>query len=917
MYEIPQELQYSEKIVFGLTLKQTFVVLSTGVLVYFTIFKWLISPWIKYSLALLIVVLGVLFTFFKLDQLISNFLLWIWSKRIKFFQSQSLFGVQKFENDFMFVKGVRTVVLEVFPMNYGIKNNTEQESIVKIFRKLLQSIDYPTQYFMRTEPLEIKKYLEVLGNKVSEVSAKTQNKIYEEQFAGLEKHLNQTISENNLCNRKFYIIIPELAGLEIQVKIVEDKIKNLGLKSKRLIGKELEKLIKEFINQENKELKNCKNHLEIGKTFHRVITAVGYPRIVEAGFLDKIITLQGNFDLSIHIQPKQISKTIVDLNRDLQKQRSDLYSEQLKNIINPSLEIKYEDTRRILEELQKGKDKLFDVSLYINCRANKLDELNLLTRKVEAELNSTLIIPEVQNFKQLQGLKSVAPTSKNILKVNRNITTTALSAFFPFTSKFLEIDNSGVWFGLNKNNIPIIIDPFKLSNPNGVILATSGAGKSYLAKLLISRQLLTGSQVIIIDPQGEYTDLVQKFNGQIIDLHTKSKTIINPLDLMNKTYEDKRLFLMDLIKVIFGEISPHQKSIIDKAISLAYTKKGITDDPNTWNKEPPKLEDVLQEIVKMKAKASEVTEYGIAALENKLELYVNGVFKFLNQHTQLKLNNQLICFNIQKLPNQVQPVMMFLILDFVYTTMQKELNRKILLIDESWKLLSRTEDAGYVFAIVKTCRKFNMGLLLINQEVEGLLESSAGKSVLANSSYTILLKQKPSVIKQLKTTFDLSDYERDYLLTANVGEGILITDQEHNELKIIASKAEHDLITTNADEKLQQKNNKVEKNEDNKPKEEKPVKKTELDFTKIAYDKEILSKEQIELLKNKGYQEFSEKIFSTTKAYFVKSQNSEEITCLFNLCTITDYLRSKSFSAKIVKKNKKFFLEVEKCQKTH
>ncbi len=911
MYEIPQELKYSEKIVFGLTLKQSLIIFSAAFLAYITIFKWSVSIWIKYPLAALIIILSVFFTFFKLEQWIKNIMLWILSKRIKFFKTNLLFGIKEFKEDFATINGLKTAILEISPMNYRIKNNIEQESIVKIFRKLLQSIDYPTQYFMKTEELKIDSYFEFLGEAVSKVVAKTKDNIYEEQFEGLKKHLTKIINENKICNRKFFIVIPEYTGLKIQVKIVEDKIKNLGLKSKRLTGEEIKNLIHDSINAENKELVNRKNFLKAGNTFHRVITAVGYPRMVEAGFLDKIITLEGNFDLSIHITSKSINKTIVDLNRDLQKQRSDLYSEQLKNSINPSLEIKYADTRKILEELQKGTDKLFDVSLYINCRATSKDELDLLTKKVEAELNSTLIIPEIQSFKQLQGIKSIAPIANNVLNVKRNITTTALSAFFPFTSKFLEIDPSGVWFGLNKNNIPIIIDPFKLSNPNGVILATSGAGKSYLAKLLISRQLLTGSQVLIIDPQGEYTDLVKKYNGQIIDLHTKSETIINPLDLMNKSYEDKRLFLMDLMKVIFGELSPHQKSIIDKAIGLAYSKKGINDDPKTWERKPPKLGDVLKEIIKMKVDANEVTEYGIAALKNKLELYVHGVFKFLNQHTQLKLDKQLVCFNIQKLPNQVQPVMMFLILDFVYTTMQQQLNRKILLIDEAWKLLSRTEDASYVFAIVKTCRKFNMGLLLINQEVEGLLESSAGKSVLANSSYTILLKQKPSVIKQLKAVFDLSDYERDYLLTANIGEGILITERDHSELKIVASQEEHELITTNPDEKLQ-KGEKMEENKTTKENNEKTVKKTEIDFTKLAYDKENLNQEQVEQLRNNGYKEFCDKIFGVTKTYFLKTQKEEEIACLFNICAITDHLRNKGFTTKVVRKDKKFLIEVEK-----
>jgi type IV secretory pathway VirB4 component len=187
-------------------------------------------------------------------------------------------------------------------------------------------------------------------------------------------------------------------------------------------------------------------------------------------------------------------------------------------------------------------------------------------------------------------------------------------------------------------------------------------------------------------------------------------------------------------------------------------------------------------------------------------MYSDGVFSFLNTQTNIDFDNNFVCFDIGGMPKQVKPVIMFLVLDYVYMKMRKSIDRKLLIIDEAWSLLSRTEDASYIFEIVKTCRKFNLGLLLINQEVEGLLTSEAGKSVLANSAYTLLMRQKPAVIEQVQETFHLSKPERDYLLTAGIGEGILLVDDDHTEIKVMASEEEHRIITTNADELLAQKN---------------------------------------------------------------------------------------------------------------
>jgi conjugal transfer ATP-binding protein TraC len=800
-YEIPSEIAYQEKIAFGLTMRQLAQALLFGSSAYLLGFHTDLPNIIKWPVTGVFLALGTGFVYFDLGMKIKNFIDWVtyFNFKAKNKKILNFLGIKKFENDYFSVNGKKTAVLEIKPRNFSIKNKADQEVTIKIFRKLLQSIDYPIQYYIKTENLNVDQYLQQLRKRVN-----IKSKLYKEHFESMKKHLLDTISDNRIINRNFYIIIPEKKGLDIQVRLIQEKIKTLGLQSKRLKKKQLEELALGFLRTKTQDeiIRNELGHLKVGKSYHRAIVAKDYPRYVEPGFLDKVITSEGDFDISIHVQPREIDTMMVNLNRELQKQRADLYGAQVQGKINPSLEIQFEDTRNLLKQLQKGQDRLYDVSLYINCRASTMAQLNYLTGHVESQLNSVMIRPKVLGLKQIQGIKSIAPIGKDILKIRRNIPATALSAFFPFTSKFLEIDNTGIWFGQNKNNIPLIIDPFKFSNPNGVILASSGAGKSYLAKLLISRQLLNGTQVFIIDPQGEYSALVKKYGGKVVDLHTKSKSMINPLDLMGKSYHQKRLFLMDLGKIMFVEHSTHMKALFDKAAGMAYKAKGITDDPKTWNKDPPIMEDVLKQIRVLKKDANKVTRYPLFSLESKIELYCKGVFDFLNRHTSLELKNQLVCFNIFKLPKQIQPVIMFLILDYVYTKMQKNFDRKILVIDEAWKLLSRAEEANYILEIVKTCRKFNMGLLLINQEVEDLIQSGAGKSVLANSSYTVLLKQKPAVIKELNDIFDLSEYERDFLVTANVGEGILRTEKDQTELRVLASQKEHEFITTNADEKL-------------------------------------------------------------------------------------------------------------------
>lgn len=268
---------------------------------------------------------------------------------------------------------------------------------------------------------------------------------------------------------------------------------------------------------------------------------------------------------------------------------------------------------------------------------------------------------------------------------------------------------------------------------------------------------------------------------------------------MNHRYVEKRLALIDFFQLVFGNLNEVQKAVLDKAVNEAYAKAGVSEK-NYWNKIPPKLGDVYEELEKLEKRATGFEKATYVTLLSRLSMYVTGVFSFLNQQTEIDVKNSFVTFNLGHMPKQVKPVMMFLILEYVYAKMKGEPQKKLLVIDEAWSLLSRAEDEGYIFEIVKTCRKFNMGLLLITQDVADLLNSKAGRAVLANSSYTILLRQKAAIISSVEEVFHLSYAEREHLLTSNVGEGLLMMENDHQELQIIASPEEHQLITTKPEE---------------------------------------------------------------------------------------------------------------------
>jgi len=891
-YEIPQQLQHKEKIMFGLTLHQLAYAFLFGIITCLILVKVDSSMTVKFSLASIPVLLGIVFVVFDVVGWAKNIVAYTKFRKATLMSPgmKKLIGIKAIKEDSV-VTTKKISILEVEPINFSIRPDDEKKLVISNFQKFLNSLDFPVQFVISTKTLSLEKYFD---------SCKVKKK-FESIFQDYRKYIESIIKDQEMRNRNFYVIIPEKNDLEIQTSLCEERLRQLGLKVRRLKENEILRMLYDYFNDLDEKrdfegdadnslhyliapnfIENSLDHINVNKKFCRIVSAVGYPRMVESGFLDRIISSNGDFDISIHIEPFPIDSMMVLLNKELQKQRSDLYADQSKGKINPSLEIKYKDTLKVLADLQKGNQKLFNVSLYVNCKGKSKEEINLLSKKVEAELNSIMVVPTIPIFRMSQGYESMLPLARDVLKDKRNITTDALSAFFPFTSPYLSIDNKGVMLGLNKNNVPLIKDIFGLPNANGLVLATSGGGKSYFTKLLNSRQLVNGTKVMVIDPQGEYKALTKHYKGEIITISKDSPTIINPLDLMGHDFVEKRLSLMDLFKVMFEDLSEIQKAILDKALKETYAKKGITIDK--WKgKTPPTFSDLYKVLSQMNKKASAMEKATFRALLNRLAIYTKGgVFGFLDRQTKIDFNNDFVCFNIGSMPKQVKPVVMFLILDYVYMKMRENKDRKLLVVDEAWTLLRKTEEASYLFEIVKTCRKFNLGLLLITQDVADLVNSKAGGAVLANSSYTFLLRQKPAVIDSVVKTFHLSEHEKNYLLTADPGNGILILGTEHQELKVIASPKEHEIITTNPEE------TKVVKEET----EVKDVN-INLNLNKPYYLKSKLTLEEGNYLVNHGYELSMNVPIGGVKGsmYYVKKNGTESLGHIFLVHNIVNEIK--------------------------
>lgn len=530
------------------------------------------------------------------------------------------------------------------------------------------------------------------------------------------------------------------------------------------------------------------DHLLIDGVYIRTLYISGYPFVASSGWLDSLINFNHDTDISYHLHEVNALHALPKLHRKITELESTRRAMmKAGKIVGSEVTDPLESAIELRDKIQRGQEKLFQMSIYIAIRADSLEGLNKTTKLLETTMSARLFYSKVARYQQLEALQSILPRGEDQLAQKRNLDSSSAALTFPFMSSEL-VQESGILYGVNKsNNSLVILDRFSLHNANSIVFAQSGSGKSYTTKVEILRQLMQGTKVLVIDPEREYKRLSETVGGTYIKLSAKSKEKINPFDLATTfhTKGDLAEHVQDLTAVIdlMAEgLDKREKAAVDKAILKVYKKA---------KKEQPLLEDLYAELHSL----------GQLQLCERLEKYISGSSsEIFNSHTNIQLDNRLVIFDIKDMPANLRPIMMLIISNFIQNQVKAKPEKRMLVIDEGWLLLQHEQSARFIAGLVRRARKYYLGVSFISQQADDFLKSDYGRAIASQSALRILMRQDTTTIKTVVSEFSLSEYEQQFLLTCERGDALIIADQNHVAVKVVASDKEHPLITTDPTE---------------------------------------------------------------------------------------------------------------------
>ncbi len=561
--------------------------------------------------------------------------------------------------------------------------------------------------------------------------------------------------------------------------------------------------VKDFIAPASIEIQQA--YIKVGEKLAKSFFVFSYPRYLNTGWFEPIINLDTPMDISFFIHPIDTGLILKQLRKKVTEVQAELTEREQKGLIrDPVLETAFQDLESLRDGLQTAQEKMFRFGLYLTIYADTEKELRDTELTLRSILEGRLIFIKPALFQQRQGFISSSPYGMDLLEVHTPMNTSPLSSCFPFVSFDLS-SNEGVLFGINRhNNSLILFDRFSLENANMLIFAKSGSGKSFFAKLEILRSMMAGTDVIILDPENEYKFLADSVGGSFINVSLSSENHINPFDLPLPREDEKPedvlrsnvINLVGLLRIMLGGLTPEEDAIMDRALSETYAAKDITPetDPSKWQDNTPIMSDLERVLETME---------GAESLVRRVRKFTQGTFaNFFNQPSNISLDKNLVVFGIRDMEDELRPMAMFTVMRYIWNKIRFQLKKRMLLVDEAWWLMQSQDGASFLFGVAKRARKYWLGVTTITQDVGDFLKSDYGVAIVANSSLQLLLKQSPAVIEQIKKTFTLTEEEKMLLLESGIGEGIFIAGQKHVAIRVVASYAEDQIITTSPEEVL-------------------------------------------------------------------------------------------------------------------
>jgi conjugal transfer ATP-binding protein TraC len=570
--------------------------------------------------------------------------------------------------------------------------------------------------------------------------------------------------------------------------------------------------LRDFIAPSSLEFSST--HFQIGTRYARTYYVFGYPRQVYTGWLSSMVNLDEVMDMSMYIYPVESQVVLENLRKKVTQLEAGIQLEAEKGRVrDPGKQAAILDAEEMRDKLQVGEERFFRFGLYFTIYGGSIEELEFVSHKVESMLGQQLVYSKPASSQQEQGLNSTIPQMSDQLQIRRNMSTGALSTSFPFTSADLSQDN-GILYGINMHNSGLVIfDRFSLENGNSVVFAKSGAGKSFTVKLEALRSMMFGTEIFIIDPENEYQRMCEAVGGAYVRLSLNSATRINPFDLPKVVDVDEAdnalrtnlITLHGLLRLMMGgaqsqmqggnqmmmpALAPSEEADLDAALINTYAKAGITNDPLTHNAVPPTINDLYDTLLHMGGTGPQLAQ--------RLRKYTSGTFAgIFSQQSNINIDNPMVVFNLRDLEDELRPVAMYIVLNYIWNKTKADQKKRILVVDEAWQLMKYEDSANFLFSLAKRARKYNLGITTITQDVEDFMGSRMGRAIVANASMQFLLKQSPSAVDVLTDVFKLTSEERKRLSQFPVGQGLFFAGQSHVHLQVIASPTETSLITTN------------------------------------------------------------------------------------------------------------------------
>lgn len=573
--------------------------------------------------------------------------------------------------------------------------------------------------------------------------------------------------------------------------------------------------LRDFVAPSSIEL--SADHFRLGTRLARTYYVYGYPRQIYTGWLSPLVNLDEVIDISMFIYPVESQIVLDNLRKKVAQLEAGLQIDAEKGLVrDPAKQATIADAEAMRDKLQIGEERFFRYGLYFTVYAGSNDELEFVSHKVESMLGQQLIFSKPATSQQEQGLNSTVPQFEDQLQIRRNMSTGAISTSFPFTSADLT-DDQGILYGINMHNSGLVIfDRFRLENGNAVVFAKSGAGKSFTVKLEALRSLMLGTEIFIIDPENEYERMCDAVGGAYVRLSLNSTTRINPFDLpqvvdneeADNALRSNLVTLHGLFRLMMGgaqaqmqanggtmmpALSPSEEADLDAALIETYAKAGITNDPLTHTGVPPTIADLYDTLLHMGGNGPQLAQ--------RLRKYTSGTFAgIFSQQSNVDINNPMVVFNIRDLEDELRPVAMYIVLNYIWNKTKADQKRRMLVVDEAWQLMKYEDSANFLFSLAKRARKYNLGITTITQDVEDFMGSRMGRAIVSNSSMQFLLKQSTSAVDVLADTFKLTSEEKKRLSQFPVGQGLFFAGQNHVHIQVIASPTETQLITTNPEQ---------------------------------------------------------------------------------------------------------------------